>query len=54
MANTVIDFVKEYNFIALVKQASPDKIGVGLSTPKQERLMARYPERLEVRLIRGV
>ena len=45
---------EEDGFIAQVKQGSPEIIWVGLSTPKQERFMARYLDRLEVKLMVGV
>jgi len=37
-----------------VRQARPDVLWVGLSTPKQERFMAEYLPRLEVTLMVGV
>jgi N-acetylglucosaminyldiphosphoundecaprenol N-acetyl-beta-D-mannosaminyltransferase len=46
--------VEENGFIAQVKEASPDIIWVGLSTPKQEKFMATYLDRLEVKLMVGV
>lgn len=46
--------MEEDGFIAQVKEANPDIIWVGLSTPKQERFMARYLDRLEVKLMVGV
>ncbi len=38
----------------LIRQARPDVMWVGLSTPKQERFMAEYLEQLEVTLMAGV
>jgi len=39
---------------ATVAKARPDIFWVGLSTPKQERFMADYVERLDVKLMAGV
>ncbi|MGA3100222.1 MAG: WecB/TagA/CpsF family glycosyltransferase [Terracidiphilus sp.] len=40
--------------VALVRQARPHILWVGLSTPKQERFMAQFVDRLEVPLLAGV
>lgn len=45
---------QECELAAIVAQKKPDIFWVGLSTPKQERFMARYLERLEVKLMAGV
>lgn len=39
---------------ALVAETKPDVFWVGLSTPKQERFMAQYSNKLDVRLMVGV
>ena len=46
--------VEEDELIAQLRQAKPDIVWVGLSTPKQERFMAEYLGRLEVKLMIGV
>ena len=46
--------VEEDELIAQLRQAKPDILWVGLSTPKQERFMAEYLGRLEVKLMIGV
>ena len=38
----------------LIRDARPDMMWVGLSTPKQERFMAEHLDRLEVTLMAGV
>ena len=38
----------------MINQASPDFVWVGLSTPKQERWMAEYVEKLNARVLLGV
>jgi len=45
---------EERDLIATVGNASPDFFWVGLSTPKQERFMAEYLSRLNVKLMIGV
>jgi N-acetylglucosaminyldiphosphoundecaprenol N-acetyl-beta-D-mannosaminyltransferase len=45
---------EERALIAQVRQSRPDILWVGLSTPKQERFMAQYVNRLEVPLLAGV
>ena len=40
--------------IATINGASPDILWIGLSTPKQERFMARYADRLNASLMVGV
>ena len=45
---------EEDDLIQLVKQLQPDVFWVGLSTPKQEKFMADYWQRLDARLFLGV
>ena len=45
---------EEKNLIAHVGELRPDFIWVGLSTPKQEKFMADYLDRLNTRLMIGV
>lgn len=45
---------EEQDLLAQVHKARPDILWVGLSTPKQERFMAQYVERLQVPLLVGV
>jgi len=45
---------EEQALIALVHEAKPHILWVGLSTPKQERFMATYVDRLHVSLLVGV
>jgi len=45
---------EEAGLIRLVKDQRPDIIWVGLSTPKQEKFMAQYSERLAATLMFGV
>ena len=45
---------EEKEIIGQVRTARPHILWVGLSTPKQERFMARYIDRLEVPLLVGV
>jgi len=45
---------EEDELIAKVQACRPDILWVGLSTPKQERFMARYVDRLGVPLLVGV
>lgn len=45
---------EEEELAALVHEAKPHILWVGLSTPKQERFMARYCDRLGVPLLVGV
>ena len=45
---------EEDELIARVHQSQPDIVWVGLSTPKQERFMAQYLERLDATLMVGV
>jgi N-acetylglucosaminyldiphosphoundecaprenol N-acetyl-beta-D-mannosaminyltransferase len=45
---------QESELAALVAQTKPDIFWVGLSTPKQERFMATYLDRLDVKLMAGV
>jgi N-acetylglucosaminyldiphosphoundecaprenol N-acetyl-beta-D-mannosaminyltransferase len=46
--------VEEAELAALVAEAKPDVFWVGLSTPKQERFMAAYLDKLDVKLMAGV
>jgi N-acetylglucosaminyldiphosphoundecaprenol N-acetyl-beta-D-mannosaminyltransferase len=45
---------EEQDLIAMVAECKPDVIWVGLSTPKQERFMAQYLDRLDTKLMVGV
>lgn len=45
---------EETELVARVAEAKPDVLWVGISTPKQERFMARYADRLEATLLIGV
>jgi N-acetylglucosaminyldiphosphoundecaprenol N-acetyl-beta-D-mannosaminyltransferase len=45
---------EEDKLLDQVRQSKPHIIWVGLSTPKQERFMARYVDRLQVPLLVGV
>jgi N-acetylglucosaminyldiphosphoundecaprenol N-acetyl-beta-D-mannosaminyltransferase len=45
---------EEEQLLTMIKRASPDVIWVGLSTPKQERFMARYASMFDVPLMVGV
>ena len=45
---------EERELAELVRQAQPHILWVGLSTPKQERFMAQYVDRLRVPLLVGV
>lgn len=45
---------QEEEILAQVRESKPDIVWVGLSTPKQERFMAQYCERLRVPLLVGV
>lgn len=49
-----LDRAEEEALIAKVREAKPDIIWVGLSTPKQERFMAEYIDKLGVKLMVGV
>jgi N-acetylglucosaminyldiphosphoundecaprenol N-acetyl-beta-D-mannosaminyltransferase len=46
--------VEEKEFVARVRSLQPDIIWVGISTPKQERFMARYLAMLDTKLMIGV
>jgi N-acetylglucosaminyldiphosphoundecaprenol N-acetyl-beta-D-mannosaminyltransferase len=46
--------VEEADLIAMVAEAKPDIFWVGLGTPKQERFMAQYLGKLDVRIMVGV
>jgi N-acetylglucosaminyldiphosphoundecaprenol N-acetyl-beta-D-mannosaminyltransferase len=45
---------EEADLIQMIADAKPDIVWVGLSTPKQERFMAKYSERLDATLLIGV
>lgn len=45
---------EEAEFVRTVNSLKPDILWVGLSTPKQEKFMAQYVEKLEVTLMFGV
>lgn len=45
---------EEEEFLTLVGKSQPDILWVGLSTPKQEKFMAKYVSRLNVPLLVGV
>lgn len=45
---------EERELAGMVASCKPDVLWVGLSTPKQERFMARYLERLDTKLMVGV
>jgi len=45
---------EEYELMEKLREARPDIFWVGLSTPKQERFMAQYLDRLETSLMVGV
>lgn len=45
---------EEEGVLTQVRESRPDILWVGLSTPKQERFMAEYVERLQVPLLVGV
>ena len=45
---------QEQDVCELVQRSKPDIVWVGLSTPRQERFMAQYADRLQVPLLIGV
>jgi len=45
---------EEANFLSQVRESRPHILWVGMSTPKQERFMAQYVDRLQVPLLVGV
>jgi N-acetylglucosaminyldiphosphoundecaprenol N-acetyl-beta-D-mannosaminyltransferase len=45
---------EEAEVVALICEVKPDIMWIGLSTPKQERFMAEYLNRLDVKLMVGV
>jgi len=45
---------EEIELTAMVAETKPDVFWVGLSTPKQERFMAAYLDKLDVKLMAGV
>jgi N-acetylglucosaminyldiphosphoundecaprenol N-acetyl-beta-D-mannosaminyltransferase len=49
-----LDANEAQDLIEDIKRTQPDIVWVGLSTPKQERFMAEYLERLQVSLMIGV
>lgn len=46
--------LEENEILATIRRTQPDIVWVGLSTPKQERFMAAYVDRLRVPLLVGV
>jgi N-acetylglucosaminyldiphosphoundecaprenol N-acetyl-beta-D-mannosaminyltransferase len=49
-----LNSTEEAELVALVAETKPDLFWVGLSTPKQERFMAHYLNKLDVKLMVGV
>lgn len=49
-----LDSEEEQDLLGVIRNAAPDVIWVGLSTPKQERFMARYSPVFDVPLMVGV
>jgi N-acetylglucosaminyldiphosphoundecaprenol N-acetyl-beta-D-mannosaminyltransferase len=49
-----LDAIEDNLIIERIRQAAPDILWVGLSTPKQERWMAGHVERLGVPVLIGV
>jgi N-acetylglucosaminyldiphosphoundecaprenol N-acetyl-beta-D-mannosaminyltransferase len=49
-----LNLIEEVELRALVAEAKPDVFWVGLSTPKQERFMSDYLDKLNVKLMVGV
>jgi N-acetylglucosaminyldiphosphoundecaprenol N-acetyl-beta-D-mannosaminyltransferase len=49
-----LDSLEEAELLSTVTKCKPDFFWVGLSTPKQERFMARYLDRLDTTLMLGV
>jgi N-acetylglucosaminyldiphosphoundecaprenol N-acetyl-beta-D-mannosaminyltransferase len=49
-----LTLVEEEEILERVAESRPDILWVGLSTPKQERFMAQYVDRLQVPLLVGV
>ena len=49
-----IEAIAEQEMIDKINSARPDIVWVGISTPKQERFMARYLSQLETKLMFGV
>jgi N-acetylglucosaminyldiphosphoundecaprenol N-acetyl-beta-D-mannosaminyltransferase len=49
-----LDSLEDLQVVELIKQARPDVVWVGLSTPKQERWMAEHVERLGGPVLIGV
>ena len=49
-----MDPAEEFSLIERVKGLKPDVLWVGLSTPKQERFMAQFIDKLDVKLMVGV
>src|SRR5271169_2077590 len=49
-----LDLAEEAELLSTVAKCKPDFFWVGLSTPKQERFMARYLDRLPTTLMLGV
>ena len=49
-----LNAAEECRLLALVREAKPDILWVGLSTPKQEKFMAEFLPKLDVTLMIGV
>lgn len=49
-----LNATEEAELLAFVAETKPDLFWVGLSTPKQERFMAHYLDKLDVKLMVGV
>lgn len=49
-----LNSTEETELVALVAETKPDVFWVGLSTPKQERFMAHYLDKLDTKLMVGV
>jgi N-acetylglucosaminyldiphosphoundecaprenol N-acetyl-beta-D-mannosaminyltransferase len=49
-----LNAVEEQELIEMVESTQPDVFWVGLSTPKQERFMSAYLDRLDVKVMAGV
>jgi N-acetylglucosaminyldiphosphoundecaprenol N-acetyl-beta-D-mannosaminyltransferase len=50
----ILNAAEEDDLLTQVHSSKPDILWVGLSTPKQEKFMAKYIDRLEVPLLVGV
>jgi N-acetylglucosaminyldiphosphoundecaprenol N-acetyl-beta-D-mannosaminyltransferase len=49
-----LNLTEETELAAIISASKPDVLWVGLSTPKQERFMAEYAGKLDVKLMVGV